>query len=801
MQKARNGFIKNLRYLCLIGIIVLGLMTIIGTTGDGGNGDGDNGNGPNPSNTPPTATISSPSDFSTYAYGDSITFNGSGDDTEDGTLSGSSLVWTSSIGGQIGTGTPLQRNDLSVGKHTITLTATDSNGATGSDEVKITVNATSLSSPTNVSATPGDAQVTISWDSVSGATSYNIYWSTSSDVTKGTGTKISDVSSPYTHTGLTNDITCYYVVTAENSSGESDESDEVSTTPSAVVKLPDTGQTQSYTDTFGEDSDYTINPPSYTDNGDGTVTDNVTGLTWQQEDDDTSRVWDDAISYCNDLTLEDYSDWRLPSAMELMSIVNCGTYNPSIDTTYFPGTNAAYYGSSTTSVYFLSSAWGVVFSRGYVDPYNKSSSTYVRCVRGQEFSFGNFNDNGDGAVTDNNTELIWQQGEGGQKTWEDAISYCEGLSLAGYTDWRLPNKNELNSIIDYEIYHPAIDMNFFPGAYGSAYWSSTTNAYDSPTAWYVSFDYGGVSSYTKSGICYVRCVRGSTGDTWSTKTSMPTPRSSLHSVAINGIIYVAGGYNNADLATHEAYDPSNDTWSTKASLPDTDTGNDGRYGGVAGVVDGKLYLAGGWRISPALPTSSLLVYDPEINSWSEKASMPLLSGCSAGGVIDGKLYVYTACDGYSGIRKHLHVYDPLEDEWTQMTDAPYALYDPGAGVVNGKLYLIGGSDGSGPKATVMVYDPSTDTWTTKTPMPTARSTVCSVLNNKIYAIGGHDGSSYLATVEEYDPSTDTWTTKTSMPTARNSLTSSTVNNRIYAIGGHDGSSYLATVEEYIPPTQ
>jgi len=282
---------------------------------------------------------------------------------------------------------------------------------------------------------------------------------------------------------------------------------------------------------------------------------------------------------------------------------------------------------------------------------------------------------------------------------------------------------------------------------------------------------------------------------------MPTPRSSLHSVAINGIIYVAGGDNsNGDLATHEAYDPSNDTWSTKASLPDTDTGNDGRYGGAAGVINGKFYLAGGWRTSPPLPTSSLLVYDPATNSWDTKSSMPILSACSAGGVIDGKLYVYTACDGYSGIRKYLHVYDPLEDTWTQKTDAPYALYNPGAGVVNGKLYLVGGSDGSGPKATVMVYDPSTNDWTTKTSMPTARSSACSVLNNKIYAIGGSDGSSVLTTVEEYDPSFDTWTIKTSMPTARIGLTSSTVNNKIYAIGGYDGSSYIATVEEYIPPT-
>jgi len=87
--------------------------------------------------------------------------------------------------------------------------------------------------PTNVSATPGDGQVTISWDTVSGATSYNIYWAKSAGVSKSTGTKISNASSPYTHTGLTNGTIYYYVVTAENSYGESDESSEVSATAGA----------------------------------------------------------------------------------------------------------------------------------------------------------------------------------------------------------------------------------------------------------------------------------------------------------------------------------------------------------------------------------------------------------------------------------------------------------------------------------------------------------------------------------------------------------------------------------------
>ena len=95
------------------------------------------------------------------------------------------------------------------------------------------------STPTNVTATAGNEEITISWDSVTGAISYNIYWSTSQGVTKDTGTKISTFSNPHTHRGLTNGTTYYYVVTAENSYGESADSSEVSETPS-VSAYPNT---------------------------------------------------------------------------------------------------------------------------------------------------------------------------------------------------------------------------------------------------------------------------------------------------------------------------------------------------------------------------------------------------------------------------------------------------------------------------------------------------------------------------------------------------------------------------------
>ena len=96
------------------------------------------------------------------------------------------------------------------------------------------------SAPANVTAAAGDGQVSISWDSVSGATSYNIYWATWSGVAKTDYEgKIEDIAeTPYTETDLTNDTTYYYVVTAENSYGEGDESDEINATPEAGENTP-----------------------------------------------------------------------------------------------------------------------------------------------------------------------------------------------------------------------------------------------------------------------------------------------------------------------------------------------------------------------------------------------------------------------------------------------------------------------------------------------------------------------------------------------------------------------------------
>ena len=118
----------------------------------------------------------------------------------------------------------------------------------------------------------------------------------------------------------------------------------------------------------------------------------------------------------------------------------------------------------------------------------------------------------DGVVTDSKTTLEWQDNysdnEGSIKfaNWTDAIDYCEGLSLNSQNDWRLPNKKELLSIVDYDTYNPSISS-VFQKTTSYDYWSSTTSASDTGGAWNVYFYSGGTDYGTKSDSYNVRCVR------------------------------------------------------------------------------------------------------------------------------------------------------------------------------------------------------------------------------------------------------------------------------------------------------
>mgnify|MGYP000876396698 FL=1 len=278
---------------------------------------------------------------------------------------------------------------------------------------------------------------------------------------------------------------------------------------SGHYNIVDTGQTVFYDNAgetttqtigdafYGQDVNYSGNQPSYTDNGDGTITDNVTGLMWEQGFDLCN--FDEAQSYAKACMTGGYTDWRVPTIKELYSLIdfsgNQGSGDPSskfapssavpfIDTNYFdfeyPNDGVKRYidAQYITSTEYVSTTmngsatfFGVNFADGRIKGYpqqpgNRGSSGqyYIRLVRGNaDYGVNAFVDNGDGTVSDAATGLMWSQvdsgdavfdlsvftNDDGSLNWQEALAFAENAEYVGYDDWRLPNAKELQSILDY----------------------------------------------------------------------------------------------------------------------------------------------------------------------------------------------------------------------------------------------------------------------------------------------------------------------------------------------------------------
>jgi RNA polymerase sigma factor (sigma-70 family) len=285
---------------------------------------------------------------------------------------------------------------------------------------------------------------------------------------------------------------------------------------------------------------------------------------------------------------------------------------------------------------------------------------------------------------------------------------------------------------------------------------------------------------------------------WVKKADMPTARTQMGAVAVNGRIYAVGGINGNFLSfpTVEEYDPIGDKWVKKEDMAIARFLN---YSVCE--VNGIIYAIGGGGGLPNVDA-----YDPKKDKWTKKADLPTPRTQMCAAAVNGKIY---AISGISGAKMKIvptvEEYDPINDVWTKKADMPDPRESATAIAFNNKIYVISGDftedvNGWGPgKAKVLEYDPATDTWTTKkSEMPTPRTAAGVVLvDNKIYVICGFDGGQRLfPTVEIYDPINDTWTKGVDMATAKTYPSCSAVNGKIYVIGGYTGGVALSDVEEY-----
>jgi len=328
--------------------------------------------------------------------------------------------------------------------------------------------------------------------------------------------------------------------------------------------IPDTGQEKCYDDMdeiacpkygehfYGQDAHYT-GPRSYTrldaqgnDLPDDAVAwtmvrDNVTGLIWEVKgnadgiadygnpnDGDNTYGWydpdpatnggapgapdgtdtEDFIDSLNILNFGGQNDWRIPTISELATLIDAGRINPAMDTAFPAHAKASFYWSGTSYAINPNGAWGIHFYDGKSSSDFKYHGNYVRAVRGGQLAATiPLVINGDGTVTDPETGLMWMLLEEGPMTWQDSLASCENLNFAGFDDWRLPDLNELRSLVDYSNYFPSISP-VFPDTRLSFYWSGTTNPGHKSYAWGVDFGYGNSKHNPKYDMGYVLSVRG-----------------------------------------------------------------------------------------------------------------------------------------------------------------------------------------------------------------------------------------------------------------------------------------------------
>lgn len=216
---------------------------------------------------------------------------------------------------------------------------------------------------------------------------------------------------------------------------------------------------------------------------------------------------------------------------------------------------------------------------------------------------------------------------------------------------------------------------------------------------------------------------------------------------IDGKVYSVNGFDGVSVTNAgNVYDPSTDSWSPIADM------SDGRLKSAVAAVNGKLYVTGGWSAAGP-PDGVLEIYDPATDSWSPGPANPSPLAASAGVSLNGKFYVIGGCDSSTCGYTTVEVYDPVAGSWSAAAAYPELTSSNACGAIGGLIYCAGGVPAAGSSHTYK-YDPGTDAWTplADTPQPMS-GTAFAVSGGRLYVSGGSLGAGGYY----YDPPTDSWT--------------------------------------------
>ncbi len=251
-------------------------------------------------------------------------------------------------------------------------------------------------------------------------------------------------------------------------------------------------------------------------NGEDRILDSLTKLEWQRSY-GIGTNWEQAKTNCDNLNYAGKTDWRLPNHLELASLIHYGVFNPSIDAMAFPNIflDVGFWTSSAVTDGWAIWIW---FIDGNLNSGQNHFIERTLCVRGQpiielasEERFLILNDKQ--SVLDRATNLVWQKERSENVNWMEALAYCQNLIIGEYDHWRLPDTQELLSIVDHNYFDPATAFpDHFPNQFeydGYPFWTSTTVAQKPSQAWSTRMYGGDVTPKAKQEKekKFARCVR------------------------------------------------------------------------------------------------------------------------------------------------------------------------------------------------------------------------------------------------------------------------------------------------------
>jgi hypothetical protein len=260
---------------------------------------------------------------------------------------------------------------------------------------------------------------------------------------------------------------------------------------------------------FGQDGNYRINVASYASTV-NTITDSVTALTWQLKPEVASKTQASAVSYCGGLSLAGHDDWRLPTRLEYVTLLDQGRPNGFAVPPAVPADSTGMQWTASATGIAIDTFFTVQDQGGSINVADAASTYAARCVRGPVLT-GTLTV-GAHIVTDSMTNLEWQRTglEDEGRDWQGALAYCESLTHAERSDWRLPSIKELVTIVDEAaIEPPVVDAASFGESSAARYWSSTpAPSFSSERfAFALDTDFGSTSDVKMTEFAAARCVR------------------------------------------------------------------------------------------------------------------------------------------------------------------------------------------------------------------------------------------------------------------------------------------------------